>query len=58
MLFPDEGKSAFKGILLELLEDENKLYVLATDTYRLALFEKEYIMEHKIKPFKLLVFGS
>jgi len=54
----DEGKPSFKGILLELLEDENKLYALATDTYRLALFEKEYIIEHKIKPFKLLVPGK
>jgi len=54
----DEGKPAFKGILMELLEGENKLYTLATDTYRLALFEKEYIIENESKAFRILVPGK
>ena len=51
----DEGKAAFKGILLELLKDDNRLYALATDTYRLAFFEKEYILNNETKPFRILV---
>jgi DNA polymerase-3 subunit beta len=54
----DESKPAFKGILLELLADEKILYALATDTYRLALYEKEYIIESGVKPFRLLVPGK
>lgn len=54
----DEGKPAFKGVLLELAGDEKKLYSLATDTYRLALYEKNYIMENETSPFRLLVPGK
>lgn len=54
----DEGKPAFKGVLLELLADEQILYALATDTYRLALFEKKYIINNEVKPFRLLVPGK
>lgn len=54
----EESKPAFRGILLELLADERILYALATDTYRLALFEKEYIIDSEIKPFRLLVPGK
>jgi len=54
----DEGKPGFKGVLLELDGVEQKLYTLASDTYRLALYEKEYIMQKETVPFRLLVPGK
>jgi len=58
----DEGKPVFKGILTEMTEENEKseqiLSTMATDTYRLAQFEKKYIGEEKIRPFRLLLPGK
>ena len=51
----DEGKPAFKGILMELKENEQILTALATDTYRLAVFEKSIIQKQSVKEFRLLI---
>ena len=59
----DEGKPVFKGILMEMsgknAQNEQILSTMGSDTYRLAFFEKKYIVaEEETKPFRLLVPGK
>ncbi len=53
----DEGKPTFRGVLMEF-DNESKLVILASDTFRLARVERHFIDFKDTGPFRLLVPGK
>ncbi len=53
----DEGKPTFKGVLMEF-DSDNKLVVIASDTFRLAKVERKFEDFKNTGSFRLLVPGK
>ncbi len=52
----DEGKPSFKGVLFEI-DDDNNIFIIASDTYRLAHL-KTTLKNKSLQPLRMLIPGK